>query len=105
KGNLLETFVYGELIKAKTYATKSSELYYYRTSDKKEIDFILEFSSKVIAIEIKSSKSVSKSDFKHIYHLANEIPEEFDKGIVLYKGEKVLRIDDNMYAIPLGFLV
>lgn len=104
KGNILETFVYDELIKAKTYATKNAELYYYRTSDKKEIDFIFEFSSKVVAIEIKSSKSVSKSDFKHIYHLASEIPNEFEKGIILYNGERVLKMDDNMYAIPLGFL-
>jgi len=104
KGDILETFVYDELIKAKTYALKNSELYYYRTSDKKEIDFILEFSSKVIAIEVKASKSVSKSDFKHIYHLAGEIPKLFDKGIVLYNGESFLRIDKNMYAIPFGFL-
>lgn len=104
KGDILETFVYDELIKSKTYATNNAEIYYYRTSDKKEIDFILEFSSKVIAIEIKASKSVNKSDFKHIYHLASEIPNEFDKGIVLYNGESVLKIDDNMYAFPLGFL-
>lgn len=104
KGDILETFVFDELIKAKTYATKNAELYYYRTSDKKEIDFILKFPSKVVAIEIKASKSVSKSDFKHIYHLASEIPNDFDKGIVLYNGESVLKIDDNMYAFPLGFL-
>ncbi len=104
KGDILETFVYDELIKAKTYSTKNCGIYYYRTSDKKEIDFILEFANKVIAIEIKSSQSVSKSDFKHIYHLASEIPKEFEKGIVLYNGESVLKIDDNMYAIPLGFL-
>jgi len=104
KGDILETFIYDELIKAKTYATKNAEIYYYRTSDKKEIDFILEFSSKVVAIEIKASSSVSKSDFKHIYHLANEIPNEFDKGIVLYNGESVLKIDDNMYAFPFGFI-
>jgi len=104
KGSILETFVYDELIKAKTYSKNSVELYYYRTSDKKEIDFILEFSSKIVAIEIKASKSVSKSDFKHIYHLANEIPNEFDKGIVLYNGDTVLKIDENMYAMPFGFL-
>lgn len=105
KGDILETFVFDELIKAKTYATKNAELYYYRTSDKKEIDFILKFPSRVVAIEIKASKSVSKSDFKHIYHLASEIPNDFDKGIVLYNGESVLKIDDNMYAFPLGFLL
>ncbi len=104
KGDILETFVYDELIKAKTYSTKKCELYYYRTSDKKEIDFILDFSSKVVAIEIKSSKSVSKDDFKHIYHLQTQLNKEFNKGIVLYNGEQVLKIDENMYAIPFGFL-
>jgi uncharacterized protein len=104
KGDILETFVYDELIKAQTYSTKKCELYYYRTSDKKEIDFILDFSSKVVAIEIKASKSVSKDDFKHIYHLQSQLANEFDKGIVLYNGEQVLKIDDRIYAIPFGFL-
>ncbi|DAB34026.1 MAG TPA: ATPase [Sulfurospirillum sp. UBA12182] len=103
KGNILETFVFNELLKAQTYANKKCELYYYRTSDQKEVDFILDFSSNIIAIEIKSSKSISKDDFKHIYHLQTQL-SNFDKGIVLYNGDKVLRIDANMYAIPLGFL-
>jgi len=105
----LSYFLRGEffilkLIKAQTYTTKNAKLFYYRTSDKKEIDFILEYSLKEVAIEIKASKSVSKSDFKYIYHVADEIPNEFDKGIVLYNGESVLKIDKNMYAIPFGFL-
>ncbi|MCF6244528.1 MAG: ATP-binding protein [Sulfurovum sp.] len=105
KGDILETFIYTELLKANTYASSRAALSYYRTSDKKEIDFILEFSNSVVAIEVKASKSVSKSDFKHIYHLANEIPEVFSKGIVLYNGESVLKIDENMYAVPFGFLI
>jgi len=96
KGDILETFVYDELIKANTYSNARAGLFYYRTSDKKEIDFILEFSNKVVAIEVKSSKTVSKNDFKHIYHLAKEIPNEFDKGIVFYNGEQVLKLDDNI---------
>ena len=105
KGDVLETFVYTELLKANSYANHRSTLSFYRTSDKKEIDFILELSSGVIAIEVKASKSVSRSDFKHIYHLAKEIPDTFSKGIVLYNGEHFLKIDENMYAIPFGFLI
>lgn len=105
KGDILETFVYSELLKANTYASRKATLSYYRTSDKKEIDFILEFSNSIVAIEVKASKSVTKSDFKHIYHLANEIPELFSKGIVLYNGESLLKIDENMYAVPFGFLL
>ncbi|MFK5892107.1 MAG: DUF4143 domain-containing protein [Pseudomonadota bacterium] len=104
KGHILETFVYCELIKSNTYATKKANFFYYRTTDKKEIDFILEFSNKIIAIEVKSSSSISKSDFKHIYHLKNELKNNFDKGIVFYNGDRFLKLDDKIYAIPLSFL-
>lgn len=104
KGDIMETFIYDELLKANTSALNKAAVFYYRTSDKKEIDFILEFGEKAIAIEVKSSKAVSKSDFKHMYHLQKEMPNAFDKGIVLYGGEDFLRLDDRMYAIPFGFL-
>lgn len=104
KGDILETFIFSELLKSNTYATNKANLYFYGTSDKKEIDFILEFSNKIIAIEIKASSSVSKDDFRHIYSLKNELNKEFDKGIVIYGGDIFLKIDENMYAIPIGFL-
>lgn len=104
KGAILETFLYGELLKSSTYAKKKAGIYYYRTSDKREIDFILEFSDGVIAIEVKSKKNVSKEDFKHIYDLQEKLQKTFIKGIVFYTGDKLLRIDIKMYAVPLGFL-
>ena len=104
KGDIVETFIYDELLKANSSATKKAGLYYYRTTDKKEIDFILDFGQKIVAVEIKTSKSVSKSDLKHIYHLQKEAPEIFDKGIVLYGGDTFLKLDKSMYAVPFGFL-
>ncbi len=104
KGAIIETFIYDELLKANSAASKKAGLYYYRTTDKKEIDFILNFGQKIIAIEIKASKTVSKSDFKHIYHLQKELPEIFDKGLVFYGGDTFLKLDDRMYAVPFGFL-
>lgn len=104
KGDIIETFIYNELLKANSAALNKVGIFYYRTSDKKEIDFILEFGDKVIAIEIKSSKSVSKYDFKHIYHLQKVLTNRFEKGIVLYGGEQFLRLDQRMYAVPFGFL-
>ena len=105
RGDIIETFIYDELLKANSSALKKVGLFYYRTSDKKEIDFILDYGEKIIAIEIKTSKSISKSDFKHIYHLQKEIPDSFDKGIVLYGGDSFLRLDEKMYAVPFGFLL
>ena len=104
RGEVIETFIYDELLKANSSAAQKVGLYYYRTSDKKEIDFVLDYGNKIVAIEIKASKTVSKSDFKHIYHLKKEIPDLFGKGIVLYDGDTFLRLDEGMYAVPFGFL-
>ena len=104
KGAIYETFVFDELLKANTSSKKRANIYYYRTSDQKEIDFILEISGKLIAIEVKSSKTISKDDFKHIYHLKENLQSKFDKGIVFYTGDRAVKLDDDMFALPFSFM-
>ncbi len=104
KGAIYETFVYGELLKANTSADRTANIYHYRTVDKKEIDFVLEIASKIVAIEVKCAKSVNIGDFKHMLNLRENTKAQFDKGIVFYNGERVLRFDANLYALPFGFL-
>jgi len=53
KGNVMETFVYSELIKHISYSMTQPKIYHYRTNDKKEIDFIIENADKIFAIEVK----------------------------------------------------
>ena len=50
-GNLFETSVFSELVKT----TKKSALYFWRTKDKKEIDFILRKEDTLSPIEVKLS--------------------------------------------------
>lgn len=104
-GAIYETFVYDELLRANTSATRKASVYHYRTVDKKEIDFVLEISNKLIAIEIKCAKSVNMGDFKHILNLKENIGAKFRHGIVFYSGDTVLRFDDNLFALPFGFLI
>jgi hypothetical protein len=48
-GNVFETSIFGELIKK--YGRDS--IYYWRTKDKKEIDFIIKDKNKIIPVEVK----------------------------------------------------
>lgn len=102
RGMLIETFVFMELKKHIDYSGLNAQLYHYRTSDQKEIDFIIEHKNQIIAIEVKSSQSVRKVDFKHIIDLAKKEPK-LKLGIVFYRGDKVLPFGDNLIALPLGF--
>ena len=54
--------------------------------------------------EVKSSKTISKDDFKHIYHLKENLQSKFDKGIVFYAGDTAMKLDDDMFALPFGFM-
>jgi predicted AAA+ superfamily ATPase len=102
KGELVETFVLSELLKHMTFAEENTRIYHYATRDQKEIDFILERNESMIAIEVKASSKVSKSDFRHIIDYQNRSDKEIF-GIVFYLGENVLHINERCVALPIGY--
>ena len=104
KGDVVETFVYSELLKHIDYSYKQPQMYHYRTNDKKEIDFIIEKADTVFAIEVKSSKSVKQDAFKHIVDFQKKSPKNIT-GIVFYAGETLLSFGDTLhkrYAVPMN---
>ena len=104
KGNVYETFIFAELLKHMTYSQNLMEYFYYRTQDKKEIDFIIKRQDKILAIEVKSSYSVSRSDFKHIIDFQNRSAYEV-VGLVFYHGDKTVGFGEKLFAIPIGSLL
>lgn len=104
KSEIVETYVYAELLKHIGFSDVNCEIYHYRTNDQKEIDFVLKSSNKIIAIEVKSSKSISKADFKHIAEFKSK-ENDFCLGIVFYLGEEVLSFGSGLYAIPISFFM
>jgi predicted AAA+ superfamily ATPase len=104
-GHALENYVATELTKQLTFSDTRAQLFHFRTSDGKEIDFILEKpDGSVFAIEIKKSESVTSDDFKGIYTLADLIGKDFIGGIVLYSGKQVVPFGKNLWAVPLHIL-
>ncbi len=104
KGDVIETFVYSELLKHISYSLIFPKIYHYRTNDKKEIGFILEKGNKIIAIEVKSSQSIKIDAFKHIIDFQNKSSSEVI-GIVFYGGDTILPFGDKDYkrfALPLN---
>ena len=102
KGIIFETFVFAELLKGLQYSLVPTRIFYYRTQDRREIDFIIERDAGIIAIEVKCSKTIVKKDFKHIIDLKNFAPN-FKRGILFYLGEKVLPFGEDIFAVPVRF--
>jgi len=65
KGDVIETFVYSELLKEASYSDNSVSLYHFRDLRKKEVDIVLENrNGKIIGIEVKAKASIKKNDLK-----------------------------------------
>lgn len=104
-GALLETWVYGELLKTTMMASAPWNIYFYRDKDKVEVDFVLEnHAHKIIGVEVKASSTVSSQDFRGLRKLAALSDKDWVSGIVLYNGEKCLSFGDSLWAIPFSFL-
>ena len=101
KGQIYETFIFSELKKHISFAEDHTDIFHYHTNDKKEIDFILSRGEEMLAIEVKASHSVDKSDFKHIFDFQKSSTKNI-LGIVFYMGDVVLEIDEKNFAVPFG---
>ncbi len=103
KGNIMETFVLSELLKHISYSEAQPRIYHYRTSDKKEIDFIMEKGDTVLAVEVKAAQTIKADAFKHITDFQKKSAKAVT-GIVLYGGDTLLPFGDDQhlrYAVPL----
>ena len=101
-GHIVENFVAVELLKLLSFSDVSAQLLHFRTSDNKEIDFILEKpNGQLVAIEVKAGKQVTLNDFKSIQIFQQLCSDQFICGIVLYQGNKVIAFGKSLFAVPL----
>ena len=107
-GNLLENFVFTELLKLIANAgdeTKNVRVSFYRTREGKEVDFILEGNNgKFVAIEVKNAERISKKDLSGMKEFQDITGDNFVCGIILCNVEQVLPYGDNIYLVPYNAL-
>lgn len=104
-GALVETWVYGELLKTISETDEPWSIYYYRDRDQVEVDFVLEnHARQLIGIEVKASQTITNQDFRGLKKLAGLAGKHWISGIVLYNGDKCLPFGNNLWAIPFSML-
>lgn len=99
-GHVIENFVATELLKLMTFQDNKMDLFHFKTSDNKEVDFVLEKpNGHLAAVEVKKSDSVSKSDFKGLQELQRITGDNFICGIMLYRGCDVVPFGQNLLVL------
>ena len=104
-GNVLETFVFSELLKHSTTAQDDYRLMYYRDADKFEVDVVIENAAgQLVGVEVKAAATVKASDLRGLKKWAALAGPQFRLGVVLYDGTETLPLGDGLWAAPLSSL-
>ena len=103
EGACLETLFYQELRAQLAYQASDYQLFYWRTANQMEVDFVLYGSKGILAFEVKRSKKIRSDDLRGLllfqkdypqakcYFLSGEAKEFVENGIHFIPFEKALR--------------
>lgn len=104
-GAVLETYVFGELQKIASWSEERYSFSHFRDKDRNEVDIVIENRlGQIIGIEVKSSATVSSSDFSGMKKLAEACGDKFVQGLVLYDHDQTVPFGERMMAAPLSSL-
>lgn len=104
-GNVLETFVFGELLKHTTTADGNYQLLYYRDHDQFEVDVVIENAAgHLVGVEVKAAATVKESDLRGLKRLASIAGDQFKLGVILYDGTETLPLGDGLWGAPISTL-
>lgn len=98
-GSLFESLVFSEIIKTKTNFLKEWRLFTWRTKEKNEIDFILNFDQKFIFIEVKLGIQSATSFSLDVE--AEKVFQHPHQKIVVTAGGEITALDTETTQIPI----
>lgn len=96
-GNGLETLFLAHLRAINDYLRLGYQLYFWRTSNGVEVDFIVYGEQGLFAFEIKRTRSISRSDLSGLKAFKSDYP--IAKCYLLYGGDHE-EFHDNIHAMP-----
>jgi len=104
-GHVLETFAVSELRKQVGWRQELLRFYHYRDKDQVEVDCIIEtLSGDCFAIEIKAGATLSPKSAHGLKRFQSIAGDRFKMGLVLYDGDHLVPLSDDIYAVPLSSL-
>jgi len=102
-GSIVETWAASELRKLISIGGGRYQLYYWRTYAGREVDFIIENGEKIIAVEVKWSHKLERSDIAGLKDCARDLKGRHVLSVLLYPGTELVAIDKQTIAMPFGF--
>lgn len=102
-GHYFENYVVGELLRNNAYGEAKTNMTYYRDTNQKEIDVVIEVGGALHPIEIKKTSNPEKKTIK-AFNVLNVSDSKLDKGLVICLTDRTFPVDENNYMVPARIL-
>ncbi|MCL2202021.1 MAG: ATP-binding protein [Oscillospiraceae bacterium] len=104
-GHIFETFVFAEVLKSYyNDGIVKPPLYYYRDTDKNEIDLIVADGDYLHPVEIKTTSDPSKAMVKAFHCLENIPTKKVGTGAVICLAKERLPLTDDVWILPVHMI-
>ncbi|WGE49349.1 ATP-binding protein [Actinobacillus equuli] len=106
-GQFFETFVVSEIIKSFYNKGIEPPIYFYRDTNQKEIDLLIEYDRTLYPLEIKTSASPDKKMVKAFSILKDNLPESEIKigiGVIINQYPQRLWLSEDLVALPVWYI-
>ena len=98
-GALFENLVFHHLRLLASLASPAARVCHWRTSDGKEVDFVVTHGRRMLAVECKASSTPRASHARHL-RLFKRLHPECALGLVVHTGDRIEHLGDGIIALP-----
>ena len=102
-GQFFENYVVGELLRNNAYGEAKVNMTYYRDTNQKEIDVVIEEGGVIHPIEIKKTSNPERKIVK-AFEVLNVSGNELGQGLVICMTDRTFPIDEKNNMVPARIL-
>jgi predicted AAA+ superfamily ATPase len=99
-GPLLENAVFAQLYRAFAHRGQVPRIFFWRTSAGHEVDFILDFGTRLIPIEVKLSATPAPGMAENLTVFAKLFPKLIGDSYVVCLAANAVQLASNVLAVP-----
>jgi predicted AAA+ superfamily ATPase len=98
-GSFFETMVFLHLKVLSELMIPKANIFYWRTTTGKEVDFVLEQGKKLLALEVKLTKNPTFNDIRNLLTFIEDYPRTL-RGILIHAGSSIKWLHSKILAVP-----
>ena len=104
RGSLFATYVVQNVSALLEACLPDAQLSYWQEQGRHEVDLVIEFNRRVVAIEVKAATRWNEKDLSGLRAFLHRTPSCL-AAVMTYNGTEAVKLDERLWAIPMGHLL